>query len=249
MERFRNKAIVVTGAGRGLGRALARTFAREGARVALIGRTPASLDRTVGECPADSAFAFPADLGDADQCRAAFAGITERFGKLDALINNAAVYDFFRIDEATPELMRNAVDTNLLGPMLCAHFAIPLLREAGGGDIINISSESVASPYTFLAAYAATKAGLETLSVGLRRELAPDKIRVVTLRVGAMIDPDREGMPADMATMQRFIEQNPAVVMSADHGAMPLDTVATAVINLLTLPRDASFEHVELRPV
>lgn len=249
MGRLQDKIVVITGAGRGLGRILAHTLSAEGAKLALLGRTGALLEKTVSECAEGSASAFPGDLGVIDECRAAFDGIGKKFGKIDALINNAAIYEFFRIDEATPERIKKTIDANLLGPMLAVNFATPLLRNSGAAEIINISSESVVVPYAFLTAYATTKAGLETFSRGIRLELKEDNVRVTTLRVGALDDPDRDTMPADMDTLTRFMEANAAnVAAAAAGGALTLQTVAQMVLNILTFPRDGSLEHVELRP-
>lgn len=249
MGLLQDKVIVITGAGRGLGRIVAHRLAAEGARVALLGRTGALLEKTVAECPDGSAFAFPGDLGVIDECRAAFEGVRGKFGKIDALINNAAIYEFFRIDEATPEQIKKTIDANLLGPMLAVNFATPLLRASGAGEIINISSDSVQIPYAFLTAYSTTKAGLETFSRGIRLELKEDNVRVTTLRVGALDDPDRDSMPADMDTLTRFMEANAAVIAAAvAGGAISLQSVAAMIVTILAFPRDGSLEHVELRP-
>lgn len=249
MGRLQDKVVVITGAGRGLGRIMAHTLAAEGAKLALLGRTGALLDKTAAECPEGAAFGFPGDLGVVDQCRAAFDGVAAKFGKIDALINNAAIYEFFRIDEATPEQIKKTLDANLLGPMLAVNFATPLLRNNGAGEIINISSDSVVVPYSFLTAYATTKAGLEMFSRGIRLELKNDNIRVTTLRVGGLDDPDRDTMPADMDTLTRFMEANAAHISAMTTGEMlNLKTVSETVVNILTFPTDGSMEHVELRP-
>jgi meso-butanediol dehydrogenase/(S,S)-butanediol dehydrogenase/diacetyl reductase len=244
MGRLDGKCIVVTGAGRGLGCALSRRFVEEGAQVVAAARNAERLAKAM-EPLGSQVIAVAADLGEPADVDRVFAEVERRFGKLDVLINNAAIYDFFRIDEATPERIRATVHANLLAPMLCARAAVPLMRKAGGGDIINVSSESVRNPFAFLTAYAATKAGLENLSAGLRTELRTDRIRVTALRLGMMNDPERE-MPADVDTLARFMQHNGAA-LAASGEMMEIDTVVRAVVNMLTSPADAAYDLVELR--
>ena len=100
--------------------------------------------------------------------RRAFADVASRLGAPDILVNNAAICLLHRIEEMTDADAQREVATNLMGPLWCARAAIPHMRAAGRGDIVNISSESVRLPFPYLSLYAATKAGLETLSEGLR---------------------------------------------------------------------------------
>ena len=246
MSQLIGQTIVVTGAGRGLGRALAQHLTQEGADVAVLGRGAEALEGTVALCGGKAA-AFVGDLSVDEDVERVFGEIAARYGKIDALINNAAIIDWFRIADAPPSRMRRIVDANLLAPMLTAHFGVPLLRKAGRGDIINISSESVRNPYALMAAYVATKAGLEQLSRGLRMELKSENIRVTTLQVGVMDDPDR-AFTMDPELIEPFMQQNAGAFVQSG-GAMKFSTVAHAVVNLLTLPREASYELVELRPL
>jgi NAD(P)-dependent dehydrogenase (short-subunit alcohol dehydrogenase family) len=246
LGRLDGKCIVVTGAGRGLGAVLTRRFVEEGAKVIAASRNGASLAKTIEPLGAN-VVAVAGDLGEPDNVDRVFAAADRWFGKLDVLINNAAIYDAFKIDEGTPERMRATVHANLLAPMLCIRAATPLLRKTGGGDIINITSESAHNPYAFLTAYAATKAGLEMLSTALRTELRPDRIRVTTLRLGIMDDPNRE-MNMDQETMTRFLQQNVAAIAASGATMMQFESVAHSVIDILTLPADAAYDIVELRP-
>ena len=245
MAVLEGKTIAITGAGRGLGRALAAALTSDGADVAILGRGRDALEQTA-TLAGKRCVAYPCDVGEDDQVEATFAAIGARFGKIDALINNAAIIDFNRIVDIDPPRLRAIVNANFLGPMLAARSATPWLRKAGQGDIINISSESVRNPYAYMAAYAATKAGLESFSRGLRYELLHDGIRVSTLQIGNMADPDRT-IDADPALMAKWMAENQGTLAQAP-GASNFQTVIQAIKSMLLLPRDSSFELVELRP-
>ena len=110
--------------------------------------------------------------------RAAFAEIEERFGKLDILINNAAVYRPCMVELLSDSDIMQQVSTNFLGPVYTSRAAIALLRAAGGGDIVNMSSESTLDPFPMLSMYVATKAALEMFDRILAEELRDEDIRV-----------------------------------------------------------------------
>ena len=242
--RLEDKRIVVTGAGRGLGRTIAHRLVAEGAIVIGVARNAERL-ATELEPLGSRAIGLVGDLTIPADVDRIFAEIERRFGQLDALVNNAAVYDVFNLEEAEPERIRATIDANLLAPILCIRGAMPLLRKAGGGDVVNITSESVHSPFALLSAYAATKAGLETLSRALRTELRPDRIRVTALRIGALSDPERK---LDPAIVGRFVQANAKVLKQAIGGRLiELDTVAGVLVDLLTLPPEAAYELVDLR--
>ena len=129
------KTIVITGAGTGLGRVLARRLANDGARVVLLGRTIAKVQAVVDEV-GEPALAIACDVGDPDSVRSAFATIADRCGHIDVLVNNAAIFQPFTVEEASDAQVRSAIDTNLLGPIWCARAAIPLLRASAAGLIV-----------------------------------------------------------------------------------------------------------------
>jgi NAD(P)-dependent dehydrogenase (short-subunit alcohol dehydrogenase family) len=249
MQRLNQKRIVLTGAGRGLGQQLAVRLAREGANVLVLGRRMSKLEQTIELAEqagvGSRLLARCCDVGVADQVEAIFAEVKELWGGLDALINNAAIYDFFQVHEADYARIKASVDANLLGPLFCIRGATPLLIAAGGGEIINVSSESVRNPYAFLSVYAATKAGLENLSQGLKQELRPHGVRIGAIRLGTMADENREVL-MDAEQMQRFMQANIGALQSAG-GEMSYDTVVQVIVDMLCLPRDATLDLVELR--
>lgn len=180
-----SKVIVITGAGVGLGRTLARRFAADGDEVVLLGRTAAKVEAAASEI-GERAMAVGCDVGQPDSVRAAFSTIAERHECIDVLINNAAIFEPYKLADATDEQLYGAVNTNLLGPMLCARSAIPLMKP--GALIINVSSESVDIRLPHLIAYQSSKAGVECLTRNLADELRPDGIRVTAIRCGQMFE-------------------------------------------------------------
>jgi meso-butanediol dehydrogenase/(S,S)-butanediol dehydrogenase/diacetyl reductase len=196
-----NKVIVITGANGGLGRALAQRFIEDGDTVVLLGRTLSKVQEVAAPL-GDRALAVQCDVTSPDSVRAAFAEIAKAYPRIDALINNAAIFEPLLIEEATDDQIVQGILANLAGPMLCARSAIPLLGD--GGFIINVSSESVGVTFPMLTVYQASKAGLEQFSRDLNLELDEKGIRVTTVRAGQMGGP---GMSSEMSveTAGRFI--------------------------------------------
>src|SRR5579862_2606777 len=148
-QRLDDKVAVVTGASGGLGRRLCGAMVSAGMRVAMLSRDSRSLRDLAAELGALSE-AHPTDIGDSSAVRKTFAAIAQRHGRVDVLVNNAAVGHLQSIEQAEDALLQAEVGTNFLGPIYCMREAIPLMRARGGGDIVNVTSESVRTPYPFL---------------------------------------------------------------------------------------------------
>jgi 3-oxoacyl-[acyl-carrier protein] reductase len=196
-----DKVIVITGANGGLGRALAQRFAGEGEKVILLGRSLAKVQE-VATAIGPHAMAVACDVTSPESIRAAFAQIAAVHPRIDVLINNAAIFDPFLIEEASDDQIMNGILTNLAGPMLCSRSAIPMLGR--GGLIINLSSESVDLPFPHLLVYQSTKAGLERFTKGLHLELEDRGIRVTTVRAGQMQGPGQSAVMDPEAGMRFF---------------------------------------------
>lgn len=246
------KIVVITGAARGLGKVLAQSFHDLGARVVLVGRNAATTEEAAREV-GPNARAYAADVAEWEQVESAFAAIGKDLGSIDVLVNNAALTNPAVFEKSQLSYLEAMVKTNLLGSIYCCRAALPLLRAAGGGDIVNLSSQSVSSPAPTLAAYMASKAGVEAFSHGLRMEVRPDNIRVGILRVGTMRwNPDdaprssevsEPGGSVDfMALCQR--EGNLTLL----NPGMEHASAAQTVVNMVSLPRDAVIGIVELLP-
>jgi NAD(P)-dependent dehydrogenase (short-subunit alcohol dehydrogenase family) len=205
------------------------------------------LDAFAASCP--EALTLPCDVKKPADVRRAFERVAERLGPPDILVNNAALCLLHRIEEMTDADAEREVATNLLGPLWCARAAIPHMRSAGRGDIVNISSESVRLPFPFLSLYAATKAGLETLSEGLRGEVRGDGIRVTVLRSGSVSGGEiGRNWPDDRKA--RFFE----TIQKSGHAAfagqaISPETTARALVNVLALPPEANVDLIEVRAI
>lgn len=236
---------VVTGASRGMGAIIAEALARAGARVAALARPSAALDAFAAAHP--GMLVRPCDVSAPAEVDGAFAAVAARLGPPDILINNAALCLLHRIEEANDEDVRREVETNLLGPLWCARAAIPYMRSVGRGDIVNISSESVRLPFPYLSLYAATKAGLETLSEGLRSELRADGIRVTVLRSGNVAGSEigRNWPETRRAAFFETITRSGHAAFAGQ--AISPRTTAQALINVLTLPAEANIDLIEVR--
>jgi 3-oxoacyl-[acyl-carrier protein] reductase len=181
--RLHGKRVLVTGAAGGLGQAFVLHLARLGARVLATDVRPldgtSALAREQGAVVATAT----ADVSSAEQTRALAEAAREELGGLDALVSNAAIVELTRrpFDEVDEEEWDRVLAVNAKGPWLCAKAVVPLLREAGGGAIVNVSSEVVWSGSAGLVHYVTSKAAVIGLTRALARELGPDGICVNTL--------------------------------------------------------------------
>jgi len=238
------KTIIITGGGEGLGRVVAMQSAAAGDRVVLLGRTLAKVQAVAGEL-GEPHFALRCDVGDPASVREAFAAIAARCDKVDVLINNAASYDPFTLAEVSEEQIVQMVNTNLTGPVLCARAVLPLLKNSG--RIINVSSESVRVKFAMQWLYTATKAGLESVSELLDRELAPEGVRVCLMRCGQMYDETKGGSNWPMDLAMRFAAANAAV--GVDFRNRPLShyrSVAQVFRQVIDSPIDLNISHIDI---
>jgi NAD(P)-dependent dehydrogenase (short-subunit alcohol dehydrogenase family) len=179
------KVALVTGAARGIGLATAQRFLAEGWRVALLDIEGELLRDAVGALKRpDQAMALPCDVSDAAAVNAAIEAVGTRFGRLDALVNNAGVATFAPLLDTTNEDWNRILAVNLTGPFLCTKAAVPLMRASGGGAIVNITSISAVRASTLRSAYGTSKAGLAHLTKQLAVELASAGIRVNAVAPG-----------------------------------------------------------------
>ncbi|WP_050419613.1 SDR family NAD(P)-dependent oxidoreductase [Bradyrhizobium tropiciagri] len=174
-----HKVALVTGAARGIGLAAAKRFLADGWRVALLDIEGELLRAAVAALKQpDDTLALTCDVSDADGVAAAITAITDRFGRLDALVNNAGTAVFAPVLETSDADWNRIMAVNLTGPFLCTKAAAPVMREHGGGAIVNITSISAVRASTLRSAYGTSKAGLAHLTKQLAVELASLGIRV-----------------------------------------------------------------------
>jgi len=185
MTTQERKAALVTGAARGIGLAAARKFLAEGWRVTLLDIEGELLERTCKALAApETTLAIHCDVSDADAVAAAVAKAGQHFGRLDALVNNAGIAIFKPLLETTQADWERVLAVNLTGPFLCTQAAAPLMRETGGGAIVNITSISGLRASTLRTAYGTSKAGLAHLTKQFAVELAALGIRVNAVAPG-----------------------------------------------------------------
>jgi NAD(P)-dependent dehydrogenase (short-subunit alcohol dehydrogenase family) len=241
---FVAKTIVITGAGLGLGRALARRFGAEGDTLVLLGRTFSKVQELAQEL-GDKHLAVACDVGSPDSVRSAFATIAERFPTIDVLINNAAIYEPFKVVDATDAQITDSLATNLAGPIYCCRSAIPMMGK--GAQIINVSSESIAVPFAMLSMYQTTKSGLERFSEALAAELDENGIRVTTVRAGQMYEVGKQAPAWDPTVAAEFYKRSMANgVNLRERGISNCENVTSVFRAILDLPADVQLPHISV---
>ena len=218
---FNNKTVIITGGSEGVGAATARLFAEAGANLMLIARNKKNLDTIAKELRGKTRVeVFAMDVSDPDACVDVFKKASFEFGRVDVLVNNAGFHPRGDFENISAEDLGRMVDVNLKAPMMLTRIALPYIREAGGGAIINVGSLAGRSPVPGLAGYAATKAGLRALTHSLGMELADSGIKIALVAPG----------PIDTGFIMSDIESVADVNMSQP--ICTADEVAQVVLDL-----------------
>ncbi len=195
MEKLNGKVAIVTGGARGMGSATTELFAREGARVVIVD----VLDEegtVLAEGLGDSVTYHHLDVSDEEGWNALGKAVTEKHGRIDILVNNAAVFINALIEETESDAFRWLLDINLVGPYLGMKTVIPYMKKQGNGAIINVSSIDGLRGSCGGGAYNASKWGLRGLTKAIAMEAGPFGIRVNSIHPGAvdtpMLNPGRK---------------------------------------------------------
>jgi NAD(P)-dependent dehydrogenase (short-subunit alcohol dehydrogenase family) len=175
----------LTGSSRGLGRAIADAVLDAGHQLVATARSPESLDDLVGAYP-DRVLPLALDVTDPAAAEAAIAAGRERFGRIDVVVNNAGYADLAAVEDVDPAAFRAQIDTNLFGVVNLTKAALPVLREQGGGHVIQVSSIGGRLATPGLAAYQSAKWAVGGFSSVLAAEVAPLGIKVTVLEPGGM---------------------------------------------------------------
>ena len=211
MSETTGKVALVTGAARGIGLATAKRFLADGWRVVLLDIDGDNLQRTMAAIgKPHTTLALTCDVADPPAVARAFEIAAAQFGRLDALVNNAGIAIFKPILDVSYEDWSRVLAVNLTGPFLCAQAAAPLMRDTGGGAIVNITSISGLRASTLRTAYGTSKAGLAHLTQQQAVEFAPLNIRVNAVAPG----------PVDTAMAKAVHTPD---IRAAYHDAIPLN--------------------------
>ncbi len=224
------KTAVVTGGTKGIGRAIAEALVKGGATVAITARNQDEITNAESELNSlghGSAKGYVCDVRDYDQVKSLFANLNA----VDILVNNAGVGIFASVESMSVEDFRAVMETNVFGVFYCCHEAIPLMRQRGGGYIINISSLAGTNAHPKMAAYNASKFGLNGFSEALMQEVRHDGIKVSYIMPGSV----NTEFGGDEMSDEKSWQLQPS-------------DIAEVVMDLLAHPNRALPSRVEIRP-
>ncbi len=236
------KVIAVTGASSGIGEATALACARAGAAVSLAARRSDRIEALAQRIEAQGtrALALAADVGDEAQARAFIERTHAELGRLDVLVNNAGVMLLGPIEGAPTEEWRRMIHANVFGVLYCTHAALGLMREQGGGHIVNVSSVAGRIARAGSGVYNLTKFGVGAFSESLRQEGVAIGVRVTLIEPGAVA--------TELAGHNRpeVLEQ----MAKRFAGVRPLasEDIATAILYAIAQPENVSVNEVLIRP-
>ncbi|MGN8057716.1 SDR family NAD(P)-dependent oxidoreductase [Pedobacter sp. 22163] len=184
--KLKDKVAIVTGASKGIGAGIAKAYAIEGAKVVVnYAKDKIRAEKVVNHIIelGGKAIAVQADVSKPAEVERLFVEAVRAFDKVDILVNNAGVYDVVMLEALTIDVLRDNINTNLIGTILCAQKAVELMENVGG-NIINISSTVSLNPIPGTLIYAATKAAVDNVTKVLAKELGSKNIRVNTISPG-----------------------------------------------------------------
>ncbi len=187
MQSLSGKVVIVTGASRGIGAAAATALGKAGATLVLTARSAAEIDSVAQAITRDggSATAIPCDVSDWNAVQRLVAATQQRYGKIDALINNAGVIEPIAVTaESDPAEWARSIQINLIGAYYVIRAVLPSMLAAGGGTIVNVSSGAALNPLLGWSAYCSGKAGLAMLTREIALEHAAQGIRVFGFQPG-----------------------------------------------------------------
>ena len=231
---LQDKNAIVTGGTKGIGRAIAEALVGEGISVCISARNQSEIDAAVqrlNRSDRGKAIGFVCDVRDYDQVKALISRTVKELGGVDILVNNAGIGMFETVAETSPADFRAVLETNLFGVFYCCHEAIPQMKQRGGGYIINISSLAGANPHPRMAAYNASKFGLNGFSEALMQEVRHDNIKVSYIMPGSVNTEFGGDSPSDEKSWQ----------------LTPHD-IARVVVDLLHHNDRALPSRIEIRP-
>lgn len=239
LEELRGKVALVTGAGSGLGKATALALAQEGCQVACVD-VDAAAAADVGGKASDGGVDcvdIPCDVTDERGIHAAVETVTRRFGRIDFVVNAAAIDRTVSIEELSIDEWDRIIATNLRGPFVMAKTVIPCMRRQGGGHIVNVASTASVRAWANASAYHASKWGLLGFSRALGVEGREDGIRCTTI------------IPGGMKTrfFDHFVEDG--IPMPDEANLQDPGNVAEVIVFALKMPRETALQEAIVTPM
>jgi 3-oxoacyl-[acyl-carrier protein] reductase len=234
-KNLQNRVALVTGGTKGIGRAIAARILDEGAHVAICGTRQKSVDDAVKFlAPRGRVFGMVADVSRLDDVRAFIATVQREFGDIHILVNNAGVGIFNSVENLAPEDWHCMIGLNLTAVYYCCHEVLPLMKKAGGGDVINISSLAGKNAFAGGAGYNASKFGLNGFAEAMMLEYREDCIRVTTILPGSVNTGFGHGGE------DKDNQKNTWKIAPED--------IAETVLAVLRMPRRTTISVIEIRP-
>ncbi len=230
---LKNKTAVVTGGSKGIGFAIAETLIKNGASVFICSRDERDLREALERLsPSGPVKGEVCDVRSEESVKAMLAACAQNFGGLDILINNAGVGYFGKtVEEMSGDEFRQTLETNLFGVFYTCHHSIPLMKQRGSGHIINISSLAGQNAHPRMAAYNASKFGLNGFSEALMQEVRHDNIKVSYICPGSV----NTAFGGDKLSPEKAWQLQPA-------------DIAEAIMDLLRYEKRALVSKIEIRP-
>ena len=221
--RLEGDVVIVTGGARGIGAGIAKRFAAEGAEVAIVDvDEKAGRETTAGIADAGQTGVFyAADVSNESAVAAMVASVMERFGRIDVLVNNAGVIRFTAWEDMDVTTWNLVLGVNLTGTMLCCKYVVPHMITGGHGAIVNMSSIHASVTGPRVAAYAATKGGIVTMTRSMALELGPHGIRANAILPGYI------QTPLFMADANRVTDGHPEEFIHRLEREIPLGRVGS----------------------
>lgn len=220
--------VVVTAGAAGIGLCIARRLRSQGARLAICDVDAGALETAREEL--DAEVAEVADVSKEEEVASFFRKTQDTMGGLDALVNNAGIAGpTGGIEEIAPEEWRRCIDICLTGQFLCAHFGVPMLKAAGGGAIVNMSSSAGRFGYAYRTPYSSAKWGVVGLTQSLAKELGPHNIRVNAILPGIIEGPRMENVIAARARQT-----------GVTHEQMKAEYISRISLRRMTPPQDVA---------
>jgi clavulanate-9-aldehyde reducatase len=241
MGSLDGRRILITGASSGIGEAAAAAIVAEGGAVALGARRRDRLDELAGRLDG-TAVAIEADVGDERQANELVSRAAEELGGLDGLVNNAGVMLLGLVQGANTDDWRRMVDVNLLGLLYCTHAAVPVMRDGGGGDIVNVSSVAGRQAGMGLAVYNMTKWGVVGFSEALRQECVHLGIRVTCIEPGS-VDTELAGHNTDPMIVEQIKKDRERTGKYLES-----EDIAAAIVYALSQPKHVAVNEIMVRP-